>query len=367
MADRFKNLHRKIYDNLSQDELDNEYTDALNKYITMPVLEKIGFTDVVKDIDENITNKYKSYKWYNEEDEDDINSLNNEISNQVDKSILMPSNRATLRLRDILYDKEGYKKNVNYDYQPALEPFLTALNKEMVEYGDDTTVVENDERVNVPVKKLYDDTYKSVGGLKGLFEKRRAAGLKVDYDQEEINKVLETLGTFGKGESVPFINTFELLKDKEDMSTGYYASTYPNVLDAVGVYQSANNAIKASPTASPTQQNQIFMHELRHKLQDVPYKSNHQIIPRDFMQQSNDGKYELDSVEVEATIAEQMSKWQAEKDRVIITPKDVEDFIKDTDSKNGFEYNGRPIPPFMLRIMIPKLAYNESKTGGGYA
>lgn len=356
MDNRFQNIHRTLYDS-GEANVGEYFNDSLNKYVNDAMLEKIGIYDFVNSLEEQVN----ALPYYDKNNEEDKRYIDRQLREDMADEFLSNNYRPVINYKQLLQDKEGYKKNKNYDYMSVMNTILDSL-KNVEEGSGDGRFLYTKEK-DVPIKKTYDDLYKTVGGLEGLFAKRKEAGLKVDYDEDEINTMLRDLSS-SEIVSVPLVNINNLLKGNPDATVSFSMNKRPVIAEADGIYSAQDNVMDIYPYDTPASLYETYMHELQHAVQNLGSDTQQRIIPQDYLP---NGESNLQATEAQAAIADHLASWQAVNDRIMVSPKDMEDFIADMEERGGIYYGDKLVPANIVRIMLPKLAYHKTNKGNGYA
>lgn len=258
---------------------------------------------------------------------------------------------------------------------------------------DDISRVENNiGKDAVDIDEYYNELYKAVGGVEGVYRGRQKAGLNTgkytdkeleairDYtvDSPNLHKLsFETLNNISSPKDNIYKNTAMVSgnskgnykSESRNKNTGLTylpfnttGDIYDDVKAHLGHYKPYENRVGVNLDLHKYRNldknlQSIFHHEITHAKQNPPTNK--------YLQKMHKSRYENELLnigkvpmnEIEASVSDKMFEWQKVNNKVMLSKKDFNDFIKNTD----FYYGNLPIPKEVVKIVAPRMVKDDSK------
>lgn len=238
-------------------------------------------------------------------------------------------------------------------------------------YGIEDTYIQSSithyeprERLAFNTKKYLDNKYAGIGGLEGLKKAREEAGLQTSLPVEWYEKM---------GYSSPtnaVTSTFDVIEQNPDATTNINFGGNNPLPSAYALYNPMTDEVimpdYSNLKYSENDESAVLDHEMLHQLQiqknpnrkfnDLPNEV-HAALRFGLEPDFNYKQYYQQAHELQAIILQEMSKYQGDRRKALVTPQDFEDFYEA--NKSYFESLGYP-KSHVLKI-APTLAYNEEQ------
>lgn len=241
------------------------------------------------------------------------------LQSKADKYLIDETDKAIER------DNLAIEMTKNPNYRAPLELINTNIT---IDKLDNINTFNN--------KDLLNNIYQDVGGVDKMFQERKKNRLNIEYDPTQFDKILQN-------NHVDYNKNNDIKLNMKDLGYNKYGLYNQNEITIYPYY-------KVSPFTS-----NVFLHELTHSFQG-DYIGALTDINKDKIKKGISINYWDNQNEIEARASGYLHDWQRKNNKILLTPKDLEDLINNT---KWDSYDNTDEMKKIFKTIIPTVASNK--------